>query len=187
MLLGIYGLFFELANPGYVLPGVIGAISMLIALYAFQLLPVNYAGLALILLGISFMIAELFVPSFGALGFGGIVSFVMGSIILFDVEGSNYHVSIAVITAVSVLTAAFFLIAIRSVINAHRKPVVSGREELIGSIGQILEDFEESGRIRVHGEIWQVSSDISMRCGDKVRVIAVDGLILKVEHEKEEN
>jgi membrane-bound serine protease (ClpP class) len=186
MLLGIYGLFFELANPGYVLPGVIGAISMLLALYALQLLPVNYAGLALILLGIGFMIAELFVPSFGALGFGGIVSFVIGSIILFDTEGSNYRVSISVITAVSVLTAAFFLIAVRAVINAHRQPVVSGREELIGSTGQVLEDFEESGRIRAHGEIWQVSSDTSMRCGDKVRVTAVDGLILKVEHVKEE-
>jgi membrane-bound serine protease (ClpP class) len=187
MLLGIYGLFFELANPGYVLPGVIGAISMLIALYALQLLPVNYAGLALILLGIGFMIAELFVPSFGALGFGGIVSFVIGSIILFDTEGSNYHVSISVITAVSVLTAAFFLIAVRAVFNAHRKPVVSGREELIGSTGQVLEDFKESGRIRVHGEIWQVISDTPIRGGDKVRITAVDGLILKVEHVEEEN
>ena len=186
MLLGIYGLFFELANPGYVLPGVIGAISMLLALYSFQLLPVNYAGLALILLGIGFMIAELFVPSFGALGFGGIVSFVIGSIILFDTEGPNYQVSISVISAVSVLTAAFFLIAVKAVFNAHRKPVVSGREELIGSTGQVVEDFGESGRIRVNGEIWQVSSDTSMRCGDKVRVTAVDGLILKVEYVEEE-
>ncbi|OGT29338.1 MAG: serine protease [Gammaproteobacteria bacterium RBG_16_51_14] len=187
MLLGIYGLFFELANPGYVLPGVVGAISMLLALYSLQLLPVNYAGLALILFGIGFMIAELFVPSFGALGFGGIVSFVIGSIILFDTGGSGYHVSMSVISAVSVVTAAFFLIAVRAVFNAHRQPVVSGREELVGSTGQVLEDYEESGLIRVHGEIWQACSNTSMRCGDKVRVTAVNGLVLSVEHVKEES
>jgi len=108
MLLGIYGLFFELANPGYVLPGVIGGICMLLALYALQVLPVNYAGLALMILGVIFMVAELFAPSFGALGIGGIIAFVIGSIILFDTEGSELQVAIPIIVAVSTVTSIFF-------------------------------------------------------------------------------
>ena len=108
MLLGIYGLFFELANPGYVLPGVIGGVSLLLALYALQVLPVNYAGLGLMILGVGFMVGELFMPSFGILGIGGVISFVMGSILLFDREGGNIAVSMPLIIAVSFLTAGFF-------------------------------------------------------------------------------
>ena len=181
MLLGIYGLFFELANPGFVLPGVIGGISMLLALYSLQVLPVNYAGLALILLGIAFMIAELFVPSFGALGMGGIVAFVIGSIILFDVEGGNMAVSMPLIIAVSILSGAFFLIVVRSVINAHRKPVVSGAEQIIGSTGSALEDFDAKGEIHILGENWQAESSAPVKQGEQVRVVGRDGLILKVE------
>lgn len=181
MLLGIYGLFFELANPGFVLPGVIGGISLLLALYSLQVLPVNYAGLALLLLGIAFMIAELFVPSFGALGLGGIVAFVIGSIILFDVEGGNMAISMPLIIAVSILSGAFFFIVVRSVINAHRKPVVSGSEEIIGSIGSALEDFDSRGLIHIHGEDWQVESSSPLQEGEKVRVVGRDGLLLKVQ------
>ncbi|MEJ2094794.1 MAG: nodulation protein NfeD, partial [Gammaproteobacteria bacterium] len=132
MLLGIYGLFFEFVNPGYLVPGVTGAICMLLALYALQVLPVNYAGLLLILLGIMFMVAELFAPSFGALGIGGVVSFVIGSVILFDTEGSELRVAIPLIIAVSAVTAGFFLIANKMVFSAHRKPVVSGAEQMLG-------------------------------------------------------
>ena len=181
MLLGVYGLFFELTNPGFVLPGVIGGISLLLALYALQVLPVNYAGLALMILGVIFMIAELYAPSFGALGIGGIISFVVGSVILFDTEGSGIKVAIPIIAAVSIVSSIFFLITLRMVFAAHHKPIVSGVDEMLGSIGQVLEDFEGSGRIHIHGEAWQVESKLPLKRGDQVRVASIDGLILSVE------
>jgi membrane-bound serine protease (ClpP class) len=185
MLLGIYGLFFELTNPGFVLPGVIGGISLLLALYALQVLPVNYAGLALMILGVIFMVAELYAPSFGALGIGGIISFVVGSVILFDTEGSGIKVAIPIIAAVSIVSSIFFLITLRMVYAAHHKPIVSGVDEMLGSIGQVLEDFEGSGHIHIHGEAWQVKSKLPFKRGDHVRVTSIDGLILSVEPIKE--
>jgi membrane-bound serine protease (ClpP class) len=181
MLIGIYGLFFEFANPGFVLPGVAGAISLLLALYAFQVLPVNYAGLALLSLGIIFMLAEAFVPSFGALGFGGVIAFVIGSIILFDQEGTGYAVSLPLIFTLSFITAGFFLFIIGAAIKARERPVVSGQEELLHSTGEVLDDFEGKGRIRIHGEVWRAESATPLRRGDRVKVFAVDGLVLKVE------
>lgn len=181
MLLGIYGLFFEFVNPGYLVPGVTGAICMLLALYALQVLPVNYAGLLLILLGIMFMVAELFAPSFGALGIGGVVSFVIGSVILFDTEGSELRVAIPLIIAVSAVTAGFFLIAIKMVFSAHRKPVVSGAEQMLGGIGEVMEDFDTRGRIRIHGETWWSISKTPLKKGNQVKVTDIDGLTLKVE------
>ena len=181
MLIGIYGLFFEFANPGFVLPGVAGAISLLLALYAFQVLPVNYAGLALLSLGIIFMLAEAFVPSFGALGFGGVIAFVVGSIILFDKEGSGYAVSLPLIFSLSFITAGFFLFIIGAAIKARDRPVVSGQEELLHMTGEVLDDFEYQGRIRIHGEIWQAESATALRRGDKVQVVAIEGLILQVQ------
>jgi membrane-bound serine protease (ClpP class) len=181
MLIGIYGLFFEFANPGFVLPGVAGAISLLLALYAFQVLPVNYAGLALLSLGIIFMLAEAFVPSFGALGFGGVIAFVIGSIILFDQQGTGYAVSLPLIFSLSFITAGFFLFVIGAAIKARARPVVSGQEELLHMTGEVLDDFEGKGRIRIHGEIWQADSATALRRGDQVQVIAIDGLVLKVQ------
>lgn len=181
ILLGIYGLFFEFMNPGYVLPGVIGAICMLLALYALQVLPVNYAGLALILLGILFMVAEIFAPSFGALGIGGVIAFVFGSVILFDIEGSAIQVAVPLIVAISLVTAGFFLVVVRMVFAAHRKPVVSGAEEMLGSIGEVLEDFDQRGPVRIHGEIWQGSTHTPLHRGHQVRVKSIDGLILIIE------
>jgi len=185
MLLGIYGLFFELANPGYVLPGVIGAISLLLALYALQVLPVNYAGVGLILLGIAFMVAELFMPSFGALGIGGVVAFVVGSIILFDVEGGNIAVSLPLIAAAAVLSAGFFLIALRALFTAYRRPVVSGAEEMLGSVGEVMEDFVGRGRIFVHGETWNAESAVPVKKGGRVCVTGRDGLTLRIKPEEE--
>ena len=181
MLLGIYGLFFELANPGYVLPGVIGGVSLLLALYALQVLPVNYAGLGLMFLGVALIVGELFMPSFGILGIGGIVSFVLGSILLFDRESGNIAVSMPLIIAVSVLSSGFFLIVIRSLYASRRRPVVTGAEELIGATGQIAADFSGKGTIYIHGEQWNAQSDTPMRGGDSARVIGRDGLILQVE------
>lgn len=186
MLLGIYGLFFELANPGNILPGVIGGISLLLALYALQVLPVNYAGLGLMILGVCFMVGELFMPSFGILGVGGVIAFVTGSVILFDREGGNIAVSLPLIIAVSLLTAGFFFIVIRSLFTATRRPVVTGAEELIGATGLIISDFESNGVMRIHGEQWQVRSDAPMREGDAARVVNREGLILQVEPVRED-
>ena len=181
MLIGIYGLFFEFANPGFVLPGVAGAISLLLALYAFQVLPVNYAGLALLSLGIIFMLAEAFVPSFGALGFGGVIAFVIGSVILFDQETTGYAVSLSLIFSLSLITAGFFLFIIGAAIKARERPVVSGQEEMLHMSGEVLDDFEGNGHVRIHGEIWRAASATALRRGDKVQVVAIDGLVLKVQ------
>jgi len=187
MLIGIYGLFFEFANPGYILPGVAGAISLVLALYAFQILPVNYAGLALLSLGLMFMLAEAFVPSFGALGIGGVIGFVIGSIILFDQGDAGYAVSLPLILALALLSAGFFLFVVGAAVKARRRPVVSGREELMHMSGEALEDFAGSGRVRVHGEVWQAVTKVPLRRGEKVRVRSVEGLVLGVEPETEEN
>jgi membrane-bound serine protease (ClpP class) len=186
MLIGFWGLVFEITHPGYVLPGVAGAICLILALYALQVLPVNYAGLALILLGLVFMIAEVFVPSFGALGIGGLISFIVGSVILFDVEGADYAVSWWLIGMTAALSAMFLIFALGLLIRSHRRPVVTGAEEIIGSTGFALEDFSGSGRVRVHGEIWTGRADRPLRAGQPVRVIARAGLILKVEPYEQE-
>ncbi|MGB5538480.1 MAG: nodulation protein NfeD [Gammaproteobacteria bacterium] len=187
MLIGIYGLFFEFANPGYVLPGVAGAISLLLALYAFQILPVNYAGLALLALGIIFMLAEAFVPSFGALGIGGLIAFVTGSVILFDQESTGYAVSLPLILTLAVTSAGFFLFIVGAAIKARRRPVVSGQEEMLHATGEALEDFQGGqGRILVHSETWRAQCAQPVRRGDRLRVTGIDGLLLQVRHINEE-
>ena len=145
MLLGIYGLFFGLWNPGYVLPGVIGGICLLLALYAFQMLPISYAGLGLILLGIAFMVGEAFMPSFGALGIGGLVAFVIGSIILFDTDIEGFAVAWQLIAAVAAMSAVFFFGVVYLALKSRQRKVVSGAEELIGSLGEAPENFDGTG------------------------------------------
>jgi len=180
IMLGIYGILFELYNPGMVLPGVVGAISALIALYAFQMLPVNYAGLALILLGIAFMIAEFFLPAFGSLGIGGLIAFVIGSVMLFDTDIPGFDIPYALIGGFAATSAAFLLLVIGVVLKSRLRPVVSGREELIGAEGEVLEDFEREGWARVHSENWRVRAAAPLRAGQRVRVAAVNGLLLDV-------
>ena len=187
LLLGFYGLFFELASPGYVLPGVVGAICLLLALYALQVLPVNYAGLALILVGAAFMVGELFVSSFGALGIGGIVAFVAGSVILFEPNMAGYELSIGLIGGFTALSAAFFMGVATLAVRVHGRRVVSGREEMIGSLGEALEDFAGMGRVRVHGESWQAVARVALQQGQKVRITGLDGLTVSVEPLKEEH
>ena len=181
MLLGIYGLFFELANPGYVLPGVIGGISLLLALYALQVLPVNYAGLGLMLLGIALMVGELFVSSFGILGIGGVISLVLGSVLLFDRDSGYLAVSLPLIGAVSALSAGLFLLVLRSLYASRRRPVVAGGEELIGATGVVAADFDGNGIIHIHGEQWNAQSETPLRGGARARVTGRDGLTLLVE------
>ncbi len=184
MLLGIYGLFFELWNPGFVLPGVVGAICLLLALFAFNVLSVSYAGVGLILLGIAFMVAEAFMPSFGALGIGGVVAFVVGSVILLDTEVPGFGISYWLIGAVALTSTAFFMTVASLALRARRRAVVSGSEELIGSLGVALSGFKQVGRIRIHGEDWQARSTAPVRHGQKVRVTAREGLTLIVQPEK---
>lgn len=178
MLLGIYGLIYELANPGFFLPGIVGAICLLLALYTFQILPINYAGLALIILGITFMIAEAFAPSFGALGIGGVIAFVVGSIILMDEEGMR--ISLPLIGSTALVSAAFFLWVMSRLYTMSRKKVVTGAEEMIGIVGEAMEDFTEQGRVWVHGESWQAQASAPVKKGQKVQITEKDGLQLKV-------
>jgi membrane-bound serine protease (ClpP class) len=181
MLLGIYGLIFEGYNPGAILPGVVGAIALLLALYAFQVLPVNYAGLALILLGIVLMIAELMVPSFGALGFGGIAAFIFGSVILIDTDVPGYGLSVPLLVVVSA-TAAVALFGVLWVAMRSRKlPVVSGVEELTRATATALENFDREGAVWVHGERWRAQTSAPVQKGDRLRVTAVVDLVLRVE------
>jgi membrane-bound serine protease (ClpP class) len=188
MLAGIVGLFFEFSNPGFVLPGVVGAISLLLALFAFQMLPVNYAGLGLIILGIAFMIAEVFIPSFGIVGIGGVVAFMIGSVMLIDTDIPGYGVSWSMIVPVGIACALFIFFVGGMALKARQRPVVSGREELIGSSGEVLEDFDgKDGLARVHGETWRARCRQPLAKGQRVIVISMDGLILDVEPEEGRN
>jgi membrane-bound serine protease (ClpP class) len=188
MLAGVFGLFFEFSNPGFVLPGVVGAISLLLALFAFQMLPVNYAGLSLIFLGLAFMTGEAFMPSFGVLGIGGVISFVIGSVMLIDTDIPGYGIPWAVIVPVAFASALFIFFVAGMALKARGRPVVSGPEELIGGQGETLYDFDgKDGLARVHGETWRVRSKQPLTKGQKIRVIHIDGLILDVEPEQEQN
>jgi membrane-bound serine protease (ClpP class) len=180
VMLGIYALMFEFSNPGLVFPGVVGAICILIAAYAFHMLPVNYAGLALMLLGIAFMAGELFFPAYGSLGVGGAIAFVLGSVILIDTDIPGYGVPFSLVLGVAAAGAAFIFFAVGMMLKARKRPVVSGREELIGSTGELLEDCEREGWARIHGETWRVRSSARLQSGQRVRVTAMDGLLLEV-------
>ena len=180
LLIGIYGLIFEFYNPGMVVPGVVGAICLVLALFALHVLPVNYAGLALILLGILFMTAEAFLPSFGALGLGGIVAFVIGSIILIDTDAPGFGISWVVIGSVTAASAAFSLLVLALAAAALRRPVVSGREAMVGATGRVIDWDGEQGRVRVHGEVWRARGKQGFAPGDAIRVAAIKGLTLEV-------
>jgi membrane-bound serine protease (ClpP class) len=180
LLLGIYAVVFEFTSPGMVLPGVVGVICILIALYAFQLLPVNYAGLALIVLGLGFMVAEAFFPAYGSLGVGGVIAFVIGSTMLIETDTPEYAVPFGLIFGFAAASAGFLLFVLATVFKSRRRPVVSGREELIGTSGEVLQDFDAEGWARVRSETWRVRSDLPMRAGQRVRVTDIEGLVLDV-------
>jgi membrane-bound serine protease (ClpP class) len=181
MLIGIYGLLLEGYNPGAVLPGVVGAICLLLALFAFQVLSVNYAGLALIALGVLLIVAESFVPSFGALGLGGIVAFVMGSVMLLDKDVPGFSIAWQVIAAMALAGALVLLAIVSFAVRARRRPVVSGAEGLLLEVAEATEDFERHGLVRVQGELWQAMSREPVRAGQRLRIRKVDGLTVEVE------
>jgi membrane-bound serine protease (ClpP class) len=181
LMLGFYGLLFEFFNPGLVAPGVIGGICLLVALFALQLLPVSYTGLALIALGVGLMVAEHFAPGFGMLGLGGIVAFVLGSIMLFDTDVPAYRVPWQLIAVVTAASAGFLLLVLNFALRAHARPVVSGREQMVGETGEVLEETDGSAFARIHGEVWKVRANAPLGRGQLVRVVGIDGLVLAVE------
>ena len=185
LLLGMYGLIYELANPGVFFPGVVGAISLLLALYGFQVLPINYSGLALIILGISLIVAEAFMPSFGSLGIGGIVAFAVGSLILLDEE--SLRISLTLIAGTTLVSATFVFWMMGRMASLRRRPVRTGVEALIGMTGEVREDFYGEGRIWLMGESWQAKAGETLQKGEKVRIKAREGLVLTVEKIKEEH
>ncbi len=185
MLLGIYGLIYEFSNPGMLFPGVVGGICLLLGLFALQLMPISYAGLALLLLGFVMMIAEAFIPSFGALGLGGIIAFVIGSVMLIDTDLPGYGIPLALVVPVAVASALFSFFVAGLAIKARARPVVTGAAELIGAAGEALEDIEHEGWAHVHGEQWRVRSKVPLKRGTPFRVRARHDLILEVEPDKE--
>jgi membrane-bound serine protease (ClpP class) len=189
--LGVYGLFFEFANPGFVLPGVVGTICLLIGLFAMQLLPVNYAGLGLVLLGLACLVAEAFLPTFGVLGFGGIVAFAIGALMLIDTNSPGYGIPLPLIAGLALGGAAFVGTVSSVALRARRRPVVTGAEAIVGSVGEVIDDGLQpdrragsaqsaTGWARVLGERWQVACDSPLAAGRQVRVTGRSGLKLTV-------
>lgn len=187
MIIGFYGIIFELSNPGAVFPGVIGAICLILALFAFQVLSVNYAGLALILLGLAFIVGEAFMPSFGILGVGGIVAFVTGSIILMD--GSHQDISLPTVGGTALVAAGFTLWTVIRFMGLRRKHPVSGTEQIVHERAIALDDFQEQdgqyrGHTRLSGERWNAVSQAPVQAGDRLHVSSIEGLTVHVEPEE---
>lgn len=181
MMIGIYGLIFEFMNPGALYPGTIGAICLLIGLYALAALPVNYAGIALILLGVALMAGEAFAPSFGILGIGGIVAFVLGATIMIDTDVPQFRIGWPVLAAVAVFSVGMTAVIARLAMISRRRKVVSGREEMVGSRGTVLDWEDGRGHVFVHSERWRATGVASLEAGQPVNVTAVEGLTLQVE------
>jgi len=181
MMIGIYGLILEFYSPGLIGPGIVGAICLLLALYAFHVLPIDYGGLALIILGLALMVAEAFAPSFGVLGIGGLAAFVIGSVMLIDSDVPGFQPSWTVVGSFAIVIGGLFAVLMMVVMRARRRPVVTGPEHMTGTIGPVVEWRDGRGHVRVMGELWQARSSASLGPGDPVRVVAVDGLTLDVQ------
>lgn len=188
LMIGIYGLILEGYNPGALVPGVIGGICLLLALYAFQILPVNYAGLALMVLGFALIAVELFVPSFGILGIGGVLAVVFGSIILMDSEVPGMQINTGMIAAMGLASALAFFAIVYLAARSHRNPRVSGVDTLVGRTAEAISDFsDDQGRVHIEGEDWSARSTDPIRSGDRVEIVSVDGLVLKVRPQQNPN
>ena len=181
MLIGVYGLLFEFLNPGAVAPGLIGAISLFVALYALHLLPINYAGAALVLLGIGLMVAEAHIGAFGVIGVGGIIAFVIGAIMMFPSGAPGFELSPIVIAATVIVTASLFLLVLAMLLRSRKRLVVTGKEALLGAEGEAVAWQGEDGRVRIRGEIWRARASKPLKPGTRVKVVDRDGLVLIVE------
>jgi len=180
LMLGIYGIFFELSNPGAILPGVVGGIFIILAFFALQMLPVNYAGLALILFAIILFIAEIKVISHGVLAIGGVISLLLGSIMLFQSPDEYMRVSLSVIIPAVLVSAAFFIFAITMAVRARVSKPTTGREGLVGEVGTASTPIAPEGKVAVHGEFWNAVSDQPIEKGDKIQIIGTVDLKVKV-------
>ena len=183
LLVGVYGLLFEFWNPGAFLPGIIGGISLLLALIALSLLPVHYGALALLLLGVALMIAEAFTPGIGALGIGGVVAFLVGAFFLYEGEGADFdmRVSIPVIAGAALASAGLSFFVLGAALKARNRPTQTGAEQLLREHGTVIAWSNDRGNIRIHGEVWAARAAKALAPGDRVRVKSRDGLILDVE------
>jgi membrane-bound serine protease (ClpP class) len=181
MLIGIWGLLLEGYNPGAVLPGVVGSICLLIALFAFQILSVNYAGLALLAVGTAMIIAEFFFPTYGSLGAGGVVAFIVGSLILFDTDVPGMHIARSLIAAVATVGALVIAAIVYIATRSQRRPVATGTQGMVGDVAEVLADFAGKGRVRYGGELWNARSNAALRAGDMARIVKVEGLTLWIE------
>lgn len=180
MMAGMLGLYLEFSNPGLLFPGLAGGICLILALTAFQVLPINYTGLVLIGLGMALLIAELFIPSFGVLGVSGIAAFVLGSLFLFDTPDSDIAVDRGIIFAASLAVGTFMFVAGSLAVHAWRRPVASGLEGLQGEIGEVRTRLAPHGKVWIHGEYWTAESDEDIEVGQKVQIVEVDHMILRV-------
>ncbi len=180
MMLGIYGLFFELANPGVILPGVLGGIFLVLAFFSFQVLSINYAGVLLIVLGLILFILEVKVVSYGMLSIGGVVSLFLGSMMLFETGEPYLKLSMSLVLAFTLTTALFIVVGLTLVIRSHRKKPTTGIEGMVGERGIASTDIHITGKVKVHGEIWSASSSEPLKAGDPVIVLGVERMILKV-------
>ncbi len=181
MMIGIWGLLLEGYNPGAVLPGVTGAICLLIALFAFQILSVNYAGLALVAVGTGMIIAEFFFPTYGSLGIGGLIAFVVGSLILFDSDVPGLSVGRPLIAAFATVGAGMIAGIVYLATRAMRRPVATGASGMIGASAEVVDGFTGKGRVRYGGELWNARSEVALQSGQPARIVRVEGLTLWVE------
>lgn len=181
MLIGIWGLLLEGYNPGAVLPGVVGSICLLVALFAFQILSVNYAGLALLVLGTAMIIAEFFFPTYGSLGAGGVVAFIVGSLILFDTDVPGMHIARSLIAGIATAGALVIAGIVYLATRSHRRPVATGAQGMVGDLAEVVADFTGKGRVRYGGELWNARSSAALRAGDLARIVKVEGLTLWIE------
>ena len=179
-MIGIYGIILEFYNPGALVPGVVGVICLILAGYSLQLLPVDYAGLLLLLVGIAMMVGEAMIPSFGILGIGGIVAFSIGGLMLFDTEIEAFQVGLPAIAATGIVSAVLIFATISIALKVRRKAITSGIETIVGERGRVLTNSEDGCQVRVGAEIWEASSDDDVSAGDHVTVVSVDGLFLRV-------
>ncbi len=180
LMAGILGLYMEFSNPGVIFPGVAGGIALLLALTSFQILPINYAGLMLILLGLSLLVGEAFLPSFGVLGIGGVISLTLGSLLLFDTKGSDLVLDRAIVFAAVGTLSVFILVVGYLVVQAHRRKPTLGMEGLMGEVGEVRVKLNPTGKIFIRGEYWNTEGDGEIDVGEKVQVVGFEGMLLKV-------